>query len=134
MSRQQDSKQSASQSRDLKACGKKPNCASSTSPKDSRHYFPAIKMETPEQTLALWQKLPEIMKKVPLVLQSSKQDYMHFTAHSKLLGFVDDVEFGLFEEEGVIQLRSASRVGYSDLGANKKRLQKIMKLIKGTRL
>jgi len=40
------------------------------------------------------------------------------------MGFVDDVEF-FFPDTAVIHMRSASRVGYSDFGANRKRLEKI---------
>ena len=43
---------------------------------------------------------------------------------SKIFGFVDDVEFYL-NEPGVIHFRSASRIGYSDLGVNRERMETI---------
>lgn len=41
------------------------------------------------------------------------------------MGFVDDVEFYLDEKDSLIQVRSASRLGESDLGANRKRIEAI---------
>ena len=46
---------------------------------------------------------------------------------SLIFRFIDDVDFLLDEKEGVIHFRSASRVGYSDLGANRKRMERIRK-------
>jgi len=47
---------------------------------------------------------------------------------SKIFRFVDDVDFHLDETEKVIHVRSASRVGFSDLGTNRRRIEKIRKL------
>ncbi|HEY9596037.1 MAG TPA: DUF1499 domain-containing protein, partial [Cyanophyceae cyanobacterium] len=41
------------------------------------------------------------------------------------MGFVDDVEFFLDDNANVIQVRSASRLGESDLGVNRKRIETI---------
>ncbi len=46
---------------------------------------------------------------------------------SRIFRFVDDVDFVLDESESVIHFRSASRVGYSDMGANRKRMERIRK-------
>jgi len=46
-------------------------------------------------------------------------------ATSCLFRFVDDVDLVVDEAAGVIHMRSASRTGYSDLGANRKRLEAI---------
>jgi uncharacterized protein (DUF1499 family) len=48
----------------------------------------------------------------------------HAEFRSALFGFVDDVEFH-FDPPGVIQVRSASRVGYSDWGVNQERVETI---------
>jgi uncharacterized protein (DUF1499 family) len=54
---------------------------------------------------------------------SSGADYLKAEARSAVFRFVDDVEFRLDAETGLIHVRSASRVGYSDLGANRKRVE-----------
>ena len=43
---------------------------------------------------------------------------------SEIFGFVDDVEF-YFNKPGIIEFRSASRIGYSDLGVNRNRMESI---------
>ena len=50
-------------------------------------------------------------------------DYLHAECKSRFFGFVDDLELQLRPEDGIIAVRSASRVGYSDLGANRKRVE-----------
>jgi len=49
--------------------------------------------------------------------------YAHAVYRTPLLGFRDDLELRLDEASSVIQVRSASRVGYSDLGANRRRVE-----------
>jgi uncharacterized protein (DUF1499 family) len=58
----------------------------------------------------------------------STGDYLAATFRTPLLGFIDDLEARLDREAGVIQLRSASRVGHSDLGANRKRIERLVAL------
>jgi uncharacterized protein (DUF1499 family) len=48
--------------------------------------------------------------------------YLHATASSALFGFVDDLELYADASRGVLQARSVSRLGDSDLGVNEKRL------------
>jgi uncharacterized protein (DUF1499 family) len=59
--------------------------------------------------------------------QSAEQtdDYIHALSKSRIFKFVDDVEFYLPPNESVIHLRSASRVGESDLGVNRRRVEQI---------
>ena len=49
--------------------------------------------------------------------------YLHATFESAVFRFIDDVEFQLSPVEGVINVRSASRVGHSDLGVNRRRVE-----------
>lgn len=51
--------------------------------------------------------------------------YLRAEFTSSLMGFVDDVEFYLDLDENAIQVRSASRLGESDLGVNRKRIETI---------
>jgi uncharacterized protein (DUF1499 family) len=63
-------------------------------------------------------------------LVSSRDGYLHAEFRSRLLGFVDDVEFSIDEAEQLIHFRSASRVGYSDLGVNRKRMEEFLRRYK----
>jgi peptide-methionine (R)-S-oxide reductase len=55
----------------------------------------------------------------------TKENYLHFEVRSPWLGFVDDVEFLIDMDQNVVQARSASRVGRSDFGVNRKRMEEI---------
>lgn len=114
----------------LKPCGEKPNCVTSYIHNEDRdHYYPAIKINT--LTSKAKKKILDHFKEndnIKIITQSDSYIYAEFT--SSLFGFVDDVEL-YFSQEGVIHFRSASRVGYSDLGANKKRIQKISQIANG---
>lgn len=57
--------------------------------------------------------------------------YLHAECHSALLGFVDDLEFFWHAEEGVCHVRSASRLGMTDLGKNRARVEKLRRLLEG---
>lgn len=61
--------------------------------------------------------------------------YLHATWSSRLMGFVDDVEFLLVpratDDQPVLQVRSASRLGKSDLGVNAKRIESLRRMSRG---
>ena len=57
-------------------------------------------------------------------VKSEKDNFIYVEFVSKIFGFVDDVEF-YFNKPGVIEFRSASRIGYSDLGVNRNRMESI---------
>lgn len=56
---------------------------------------------------------------------TQQPDYIYVQAHTKLLNFTDDLEFWVDRVNSVIHMRSASRIGRSDLGKNRARLEDI---------
>ncbi len=71
-------------------------------------------------------KLEAIVRGMDGATIITRQDnYLYAEFQSKVLKFVDDVEFVLDEPAGVIQMRSASRLGRKDLNVNRKRLEAI---------
>jgi uncharacterized protein (DUF1499 family) len=107
----------------LTECPKKPNCVSTSSQgKDHNIDLLNSSFEAP----AAVSKLIGITQSLGGVLKKQDENYLHFEFESGLFRFVDDVEF-FVSSEG-IQMRSASRVGHSDLGANRKRIDKIVEL------
>lgn len=71
-------------------------------------------------------KLAAILKTTEgCVLVTQQPGYLYAQCSTALLRFTDDVEFWLDPSAGVIQLRSASRLGRGDLGANRTRMEKI---------
>jgi uncharacterized protein (DUF1499 family) len=61
-------------------------------------------------------------------------DYLHAECASAFFGFVDDLELHLRPREGIIAVRSASRVGYSDFGVNRRRIETIRSALAAMRL
>ena len=66
--------------------------------------------------------------RVRIIVQQPGYLYAEFT--SRWLGFVDDVEFLLDEPRARIDVRSASRLGYSDLGVNRRRIEHLRALLR----
>jgi uncharacterized protein (DUF1499 family) len=61
-------------------------------------------------------------------IQEEHDGYLWTTFTSRLFRFVDDVEFRMVFTDGIIHVRSGSRVGYSDLGVNRRRVEKLRTL------
>ena len=103
----------------------KPNCVSSTVDKsDDKHFIAPIAFSG--SSADAWKKLVGVVKSHARVkVVSGNASYLYAEFKSAGMGFVDDVEFALDETAGVIQVRSASRLGIRDLGANRARVEAI---------
>ncbi len=107
----------------LRKCPDSPNCINSHYSDDKDHYLEPLKYETSkEEAKKLLLRILKNTSNVQVVTEEA--NYIHAEFTSSLFKFVDDVEFNL-HKEGLIHFRSASRLGYSDLGANKKRMSQI---------
>jgi uncharacterized protein (DUF1499 family) len=104
----------------LRPCPDSPNCVSSDAQGD-RAIAPFTIRGAPELA---WQALERRLTRTERVkIVASEPGYLHAEFTTRLLRFTDDVEFELRPQPGVIAVRSASRVGYYDFGANRKRLE-----------
>ncbi|MHB8138104.1 MAG: DUF1499 domain-containing protein [Smithellaceae bacterium] len=110
----------------LKACPKSPNCVSSGAGDTQHAIAPLTYTGSREEASARLKKVLIAMKRTTIVAE--KEDYLHAEARSLIFRFVDDVEFYFPAAEKVIHVRSASRVGYSDMGVNRKRVEEIREL------
>jgi uncharacterized protein (DUF1499 family) len=105
----------------LVPCPSSPNCVSSFAG-DERHRI---------DPLAFTGDADEAFSRLKRVLAAREdssvveegEGYLRVELRTRL--FVDDAEFLLDRARRVIQLRSASRVGYSDLGKNRRRMEEI---------
>ncbi|WP_020408038.1 DUF1499 domain-containing protein [Hahella ganghwensis] len=110
----------------LSPCSGKPNCVCSQDER-KRHRIDPMHFEgSPEGAML---KLRRIVSKLPgITLVDERENYLYFECATKWLGFVDDLEFLCLPEKSRIDVRSASRLGYSDLGMNRKRVEAIRRL------
>ena len=101
-----------------------PNCVLSTAePTDPHHIDPIKFSSTPEEA---WDKLQKVVEEFPRVqLITESPSYRHYVFTTGFFRFKDDVQFLLDSEQKLIHFRSASRTGYSDLGVNRRRMEKI---------
>lgn len=106
----------------LSPCPDKPNCVCSQAPTDSSHYLKPLQYKG--DVSAVKNKILNQARENGWSITSETSDYLHFEVSSRLFGFTDDLEFYFpAEAPGIIHVRSASRVGKSDLGVNRKRVE-----------
>ena len=79
-----------------------------------------------------WQTLQKAIRDSGGEIVELTDNYLAARYRTALLGFTDDVEARLAADQGVIHLRSASRVGYGDMGVNRKRVERIRRLYEAT--
>lgn len=108
----------------LAPCPDKPNCVCSEYLRGVEHYIEPFKV--PDGGMAqTMQSVARIIREIGGNVDSVGESYISATFASTVFGFVDDVEIRADAQAGVLHLRSASRVGRSDLGANRKRIELI---------
>jgi len=105
----------------LSACPNKPNCVSSQASKQSQQIDPFTYSDIGRR-----QEVCEILLKLldedsALTLATREENYVH--AEARAMMFIDDIEFYLPQNEPVVHVRSASRLGRSDFGANRRRVE-----------
>ncbi len=108
----------------LAPCPSTPNCVCSyTDPTDAQHSIAPIACKSSGTAIATLKSIIEAMERTAIIHISG--DYLCAEFTSALMGYVDDVEFYINAGTSVINVRSASRLGKSDLGANRKRVEAI---------
>ncbi|MDP5277179.1 DUF1499 domain-containing protein [Chengkuizengella axinellae] len=106
----------------LAECPDSPNCVS-TKTMDGSKIMEPIPYTNSTEAFEILVKVINEMPGTKIINQDS--NYLHVTFTSRVFRFVDDVEFYFDEQEKFIHFRSASRTGYSDLGVNQERMDKI---------
>ena len=107
----------------LAPCPSSPNCVSSRAEDDVHRVAPFTFTGTAGAAIG---RLAGIVRSLPRAsVVAASETYLHAEFRSAVFRFVDDAEFYADESAGVIQVRSASRVGSSDLGVNRKRIEGI---------
>ncbi len=109
----------------LKPCPSSPNCVSTQADtSDDEHYMAPIQYEGSTEDAK--KKIMVVIDEMPRTeVLKNKDNYIHVTFTTRIMRFVDDVEFYLPPDEKLIHFRSASRVGYSDMGKNRDRMNTV---------
>ncbi len=105
----------------LSPCPSSPNCVSSDAA-DSAHSVEPLALAVP--AAQAWTAARDAVAKLPRTrIVTDADGYLHAECRSALMGFVDDLELHLRPADAQIAVRSASRLGYSDMGVNRRRVE-----------
>lgn len=107
----------------LAECPESPNCVSSQTSSPDHKIEP---LTFSGDAATAMEKLKQNLSNMPRTkIVSAGVGYLHAEFRTPLVGYIDDVECVADSSAGVIHIRSASRLGYSDMGANRKRVESI---------
>lgn len=108
----------------LRPCPPRPNCVSSEI--GSARKVAPIALPAGD-SMAVLESAVRALPRTTIVARGD--DYLHAECRTAAFGFVDDLELRIDRREGVVHVRSASRVGYSDRGENRRRVEGLRVLI-----
>jgi uncharacterized protein (DUF1499 family) len=107
----------------LRPCPSTPNCVSSDAG-DPPHHVAAFELLVPAADA--WPAAVRAVEGVPRTVVVARTDeFLHAECTSRIFRFVDDLELHLRSAEGVIAVRSASRLGRGDMGVNRARVESL---------
>ena len=106
-------------------CKPTPNCVSSQADRADREHYVAPIVYT--GTMQQLRDAVESMTRATVIREEG--NYLYAEYSSALMGFVDDLELLFDERAGLVHVRSASRLGRSDFGVNRKRIEELRGLI-----
>lgn len=107
----------------LRACPGSPNCVSSEGPEPD---LEALRLPGDDG----WRLLREAVESLGGSIETDEGGYLHATFRSRVFGFVDDLECR--RDGGAVQVRSASRTGWWDMGVNRRRVERLRQALEGT--
>jgi len=105
----------------LSGCPKSPNCVSSEA-KYKQHAIESFCLKGDPNVS--WLLIQDEIASIPVwVIITATDNYIHVECKSRIFRFIDDLELYFNSSNGSISIRSASRIGYSDFGANRRRVE-----------
>ena len=107
----------------LAPCPSTPNCVSSQADNPDKLIAPIAFTTSAEEARAKLLNVLESMSRLDIV--DNQPTYIRAETQSPMIGFIDDNEFYIDEEAGVIHIRAAARLGQSDLNKNRERMDSI---------
>jgi uncharacterized protein (DUF1499 family) len=106
-------------------CPDTPNCVSSLAKNPKYRIEPFKLKQDPKTSWDIVQKMVGSLPRTKIV--SADNNNIRAECRSMIFRFVDDLTLNLTPSNGIIHIRSASRIGYSDLGVNRRRLENLRK-------
>ncbi|WNM56947.1 DUF1499 domain-containing protein [Candidatus Nitrospira allomarina] len=113
----------------LNPCPDSPNCVFTFSESEKHAIAPYRFKKTLNEAKGAVKQVFSELSRTELVQEG--EIFLHYEVRSFLFRFVDDVEILFDDAAKTIHFRSASRVGYSDFGVNRERMEKVRSLLEG---
>ncbi|MDH5428014.1 MAG: DUF1499 domain-containing protein [Nitrospirota bacterium] len=113
----------------LASCPDSPNCVCTLDDAEDHAIAPYRYRKTLDEAKAVVKQVFSERSRTELVQEEAA--YLHYEVRSLLFRFVDDVEILFDDTSKIIHFRSASRMGYSDFGVNRRRMEEIRSLLEG---
>ena len=110
----------------LHPCPKSPNCVSTQATDEKQKMEPINYSGSLEDAKRKIITIINSLKRSKVI--TNEENYIHIEFRTATFRFVDDVEFFFDDKEKIIHFRSRARMGYSDMGVNRKRMENITKL------
>jgi uncharacterized protein (DUF1499 family) len=114
----------------LAGCPDSPNCVSTEATDDEHSVELLTFTDSADDAMNRLKRVIENWPRATIV--TSSESYLHAEFTTLIFRYTDDVEFQINAEQNTIQIRSASRTGYSDLGANRTRVELIRTAFEST--
>ncbi len=112
----------------LAPCPSSPNCVSSDDA-DAAHAIGSLQLiMAPERAWPAVHAAVTGLPRTKIIAQTD--DYLHAECSSAVFGFVDDLELHLRPAQNLIAVRSAARLGRSDFGVNRRRVESLRSLLR----
>lgn len=113
----------------LAVCPDSPNCVNSLATDDVHAIAPMALVGTPSSAEVI-EKIKQALTELPRLTIIEQTDvYLYAEAQTKIMRFVDDVEFVVNTDQGLIHVCSASRKGYKDFDVNRERIETVRNLL-----
>jgi uncharacterized protein (DUF1499 family) len=114
----------------LAPCPGTPNCVSSDA-SDARHAVEAFELDPRVEPAVAWAGVREAVGALPRTrIVDEASGYLRAESRSRIFRFVDDLELELRSESRTVAVRSASRLGRSDFGVNRARVERLRALLR----
>lgn len=107
----------------LRPCPATPNCVCSEGSSGGERIEPLVLGSIAPK--AAWARLEKVIGEMGGQIRHDQDGYLWATFTVPVFGFTDDVECRLDAATGVVHIRSASRIGFSDLGVNRNRIEEL---------
>ena len=104
----------------LRPCSNRPNCVCSED-KDLPSYIKPLSLSGPAENE--WERAKQAIREMGGKIIQEEDSYIWATFSTRIFRFIDDMELRMDKENQLIHIRSGSRVGYSDMGANRRRVE-----------